>query len=120
MQYSRKPALRGLLSEHPARPVVSQLDQVRSLLRQGGGPISLYKGLGTQLVGVVPTSLVYMPTYELVTQLVRSLEQGGIAERSLPASQLASIATGIVSSCVRVPISVVKVRATAKWTPPAS
>ena len=68
-------------------------------------------GPETQLVGVVPTSLVYMPTYEAVSRLARAVDgaQWGLPA-ALPASQLASVATGVASSCVRVPISVVKAR----------
>jgi hypothetical protein len=112
MQYSRQP----VLIEPPASekraappPLLSQIDQVRHIVRRRGGPLSLYNGISTQLVGVVPTSLVYMPVYEVVSSGLRSVEAAHLGAGVLPASQLASIATGIASSCVRVPISVVKV-----------
>jgi len=114
LQYSRRPITRLQLAEAKvadSQPsAVTQLEQIRTIVRNGGGPLSLYKGIGTQLVGVVPTSLVYMPTYELVTELMRSLDATHFSGAGrLPASQIASVATGVVSSCVRVPISVVKV-----------
>lgn len=114
LQYSRKPVLiEPTASKRRAvvpPPVLSQMDQVRQIVRHRGGPLSLYNGISTQLVGVVPTSLVYMPVYEVVRAGVRSVEVAHFAGAVvLPAPQLASIATGIASSCVRVPISVVKV-----------
>ena len=87
------------------------LNDAKALVRIVSGPgsvRSLYRGLGTSLLGAVPMSLVYMPTYELVSTALKAAKAGGLP--GLPASQLASVATGVASSCVRVPISVVKAR----------
>jgi solute carrier family 25 S-adenosylmethionine transporter 26 len=75
----------------------------------GGGPPGgggtwvlpgLYRGLLPALVGVVPTALVYMPTYEF----------SKVALRDTSFSPLAGCITGCVCACVRVPISVIKSR----------
>lgn len=63
---------------------------------------SLYRGCSSQLLGVVPIALVYMPTYEISKAAAH-----GTALESTP---IAGVATGIVSAVVRVPVSVVKSR----------
>lgn len=73
-------------------------------------PIALYRGLGTSLVGAVPVALVYMPTYEGMKVAVQSLPPAESMGLVLPASQIASIATGLVCALVRVPVSIVKSR----------
>ena len=68
---------------------------VRSLYtadRVRAGLFSLYRGIGVQLIGVVPIALVYMPTYELSSAAVSGLS--GTLSLPLPASQLASLCTG--------------------------
>jgi hypothetical protein len=63
---------------------------------------SLYRGLGPQLIGVVPIALVYMPTYEFASAAVQGTY--------LAHTPLAGLATGVASATVRVPVSVVKSR----------
>ena len=53
------------------------------------------------MIGVVPSALVYMPTYEFARH----------ALRGTPFAPFAGCVTGVVSACVRVPTSVLKVRA---------
>ena len=64
--------------------------------------VSLYRGIGVQLVGVLPIALVYMPTYEFTKQRVR-----GTVLESTP---FAGVVTGVASAVARVPISVIKSR----------
>lgn len=59
---------------------------------------ALYRGFGASVVGAVPTSLVYMPTYEAAKACFAGT----------PLAPMSGVATGIVSACVRVPTSVVK------------
>ena len=49
-----------------------------------------------------------MPTYELVSTTLKAAKAGGLP--GLPASQLASVATGVACASVRVPVSMVKSR----------
>lgn len=63
---------------------------------------SLYRGVGPQMVGVVPIALVYMPTYEFASASV----QGTV----LAHTPIAGLATGVASASVRVPVSVIKSR----------
>lgn len=62
----------------------------------GGGVRNLYRGLTPALVGVIPTSLIYMPTYEAVKA------------HGYPA--LAGPLAGLAGTLVRVPMSVLKAR----------
>jgi len=57
---------------------------------------SLYRGLGPQLLGVVPISLVYMPTYEYVSAALQGTP--------LQHTPLAGVITGVASAVVRVPV----------------
>ena len=87
------------------------LNDAKALVRIVSGPgsvRSLYRGLGTSLLGAVPMSLVYMPTYELVSTALKAAKAGGLPW--LPASQFASVATGVVCASVRVPVSMIKSR----------
>lgn len=84
----------------------SETRQIGEMLRH---PAALYRGMGTSLVGGVPVSLAYMPTYELVKQWATTLAPPGYAPL-LPAAQLAAVTTGLVCSSVRVPVALVKSR----------
>jgi len=87
------------------------LNDAKALVRIVSGPgsvRSLYRGLGTSLLGAVPMSLVYMPTYELVSTALKAAKAGSLPW--LPASQFASVATGVVCASVRVPVSMIKSR----------
>lgn len=66
------------------------------------GMRSLYRGLGPQLVGVVPIAFVYMPTYEV--------SKAALHGTALQHTPLAGVLTGVASAVVRVPVSVVKAR----------
>jgi solute carrier family 25 S-adenosylmethionine transporter 26 len=59
---------------------------------------ALYRGLGASVAGAVPTSLVYMPTYEAAK----------LCFAGTLLAPLSGVVTGLVSACVRVPTSVVK------------
>ena len=61
---------------------------------------SLYAGLGPTMVGVVPTAVVYMPTYEF--------SKAALQGSRLEGSPVPGMLTGLASALVRVPISVVK------------
>ena len=61
---------------------------------------SLYRGLAPALIGVVPSALVYMPTYEV----------SKAALSGTPFAGLAGCITGCACACVRVPVSVVKAK----------
>ena len=76
-------------------------DDISALARELRRPTRLYAGIGVGLVGAVPQALVYMPTYEL-------LRGRGVS------TQLASLATGVVCSVVRVPVAVVRTRLQAR------
>ena len=86
----------------------AEMRAVVSMLRNK--PLSLYRGLSTTLAGAVPVSIVYMPTYEGMKHAVQSLPPSETLGFALPASQIASVATGLVCALVRVPVSVVKSR----------
>ena len=105
LQYDRS------LHAAPAAARLPLLNDAKAIVRIVTGPESarsLYRGLGTSLLGAVPMSLVYMPTYELVSTTLKAAKAGGLP--GLPASQLASVATGIACASVRVPVSMVKSR----------
>eukprot|EP00965_Chrysotila_dentata_P082005 2706265-Pleurochrysis_carterae.AAC.2 len=95
-------------------PIVGDILAMAAMMRHE--PLRLYNGLGASLIGAVPTSLVYMPTYELSKVVLKHLS-ATLPPNSLPISQLASIATGIACSCVRVPASVVKARMQLGYSP---
>jgi len=75
---------------------------------------SLYAGLGPSLLAVVPTALVYMPTYEAAAAALQAA--GAPAPLIAPA---AGVATGIACSVVRVPLSVAKSRVQLNLAPSA-
>ena len=81
---------------------VGQVGRGNTVRKVGAAVRSLYRGIGPQLLGVVPIALVYMPTYEFTKSAVR----GTVLEHT----PTAGIATGLVSALVRVPISLVKSR----------
>jgi hypothetical protein len=95
-----------------------------AMLRKTPHPVrSLYAGLGTSLLAVVPTALVYMPTYEAARYVVSPDPgggAGGVGTRGEGASvlvvppqlraPLAGVATGLACATVRVPLAVVKAR----------
>ena len=64
---------------------------------------TLYAGLVPALVAVVPTAVVYMPTYEFASAALKRAEFPIVAP-------LAGLATGLVCATVRVPASVLKSR----------
>lgn len=66
------------------------------------GVRSLYRGLSPSLIGVLPTALVYMPSYEYTKAAV----QGTFLERT----PFAGVVTGVASAVARVPVSVIKAR----------
>jgi len=72
-------------------------------------PRALYKGMGASLIGAVPTSVVYMPTYEFSKMALLKLAAAAPGVK-IPVAQVASVATGLACSSVRVPTSVVKAR----------
>lgn len=73
-----------------------------TLARLRTGVTSLYRGIGPQLLGVLPIAVVYMPTYEFTKEATR-----GTALERTPA---AGVATGVASAIARVPVCVVKSR----------
>lgn len=79
-------------------PLVRDAAGIVQQLRQ---PMDLYSGLGLGLISAVPQAMVYMPTYELCSTILRG---------SSVQVQLASVATGIACSIVRVPTGVIKTR----------
>ena len=90
-------------------PLVDDAKAVVGIISAPGAARTLYRGLSTSLIGAVPMSLVYMPTYELVSAALKSAKASGLA-MGLPASQLASVATGVACATVRVPVSMIKSR----------
>lgn len=66
--------------------------------------LSLYAGLIPSLLAVVPTAVVYMPTYEMASSALT----GSVASQFV--APLAGLATGIACATVRVPASVLKSR----------
>lgn len=79
---------------------------IKALIQQGGGK-ALYAGVGGNLVGVVPSSALFMAVYEPVKQAI----MGRVPEEK---SYLGPIgggaAAGLVSSAIRVPTEVIKQR----------
>ena len=82
LQYDRS------LHAAPAAARLPLLNDAKAIVRIVSGPESarsLYRGLGTSLLGAVPMSLVYMPTYELFSTTLKAAKAGGLP--GLPASQ---------------------------------
>ena len=90
----------GKMQSWRAWPVLGDFALLRAQPSADVGMRSLYRGLLPVLVGVVPTALVYMPTYEY----------SKAAFSGSPLASFAGCITGCVCACVRVPISVVKSR----------
>lgn len=75
---------------------------------------ALYAGLVPSLLAVVPTALVYMPTYEMASGALRPV----VAKELVP--PLAGVLTGIACATVRVPASVLKSRVQLGLAPSAT
>ena len=95
-----------LLTQATRSPHHSLVDPPLLKLTRGSrlfnGLRSLYRGIGPQLLGVLPISVVYMPSYELASSIFR--------ETPLQFTPAAGVVTGVVSAVVRVPVSVIKSR----------
>lgn len=63
---------------------------------------SLFRGVGPQLLGILPVAIVYMPTYEFT----KSAACGSTLEKT----PVAAVTTGMVSAVVRSPVSLIKSR----------
>ena len=84
-------------------PFWSDFSAALQMLRQDVTPLrSLYRGLSPALLGVLPVSAVYMPTYESAKDAFR-----GTPLQHTPA---AAVLTGAAAAVVRVPVSVLKSR----------
>jgi len=96
-------------------PLIADVNDSMNLLRSTPKPLrSFYAGLGTSLLAVVPSAIVYMPTYEFVRSVVDQDDPGyfgGVALPSAFRAPVAGVATGMVCAVVRVPLSVMKARA---------
>lgn len=102
LQYDRTKAAPGTVASRV--PFMNDAKLALGIVSRPGAARELYRGLGTSLIGAVPMALIYMPTYEIVSAAIRGMEL------PLPASQLASVATGVACASVRVPISLIKQR----------
>jgi len=89
---------------HWQAPVLNDVAGATHLLRRTKFK-TLYAGLVPAMAAVVPTAIVYMPTYEFA----RSLLKQAACQKEFVAP-LAGVATGIVCASVRVPASVLKSR----------
>lgn len=79
---------------------------LQALLQAGGGK-GLYAGVWGNLVGVAPSSAIFMAVYEPIKQRV----QGAVAEdKQYLGPVLAGMAAGTASSLTRVPTEVIKQR----------
>jgi len=88
-------------------PLIGDAKAMVSMALAPGAARELYLGLGTSLVGAVPVSLVYMPTYELSSIALKAISSTGVL---LPTAQLASVLTGCACALVRVPLTLIKSR----------
>lgn len=102
LQYDRTKASPGTVASRV--PFMNDAKLAFGIVSRPGAASELYRGLGTSLMGAVPMALVYMPTYEIVSTTIRGVEL------PLPASQLASVATGVACASVRVPVTLIKQR----------
>ena len=107
-------------------PILADIAGMAQWPREHFTPRSLYRGLLPSLLGALPMSLVYMPTYELSKQALAQTPAAplaGVVTGAVPASlpgprpptpppaqALSSRPVAQVTACVRVPISVVKAR----------
>ena len=89
-------------------PLIGDVAAMAKIITGPGAARDLYRGLGTSLVGAVPVSLVYMPTYELSSTALKTL--GGSLVLPLPTAQMASVLTGCACALVRVPLTLIKAR----------
>ena len=55
-------------------PLLNDARAVAGIVSSPGAVQTLYRGLSTSLIGAVPMSLVYMPTYELVKAALKTSE----------------------------------------------
>uniref|UniRef100_A0A7S1TXY9 ADP,ATP carrier protein n=1 Tax=Phaeomonas parva TaxID=124430 RepID=A0A7S1TXY9_9STRA len=84
-------------------PIVSDFRAGVRMLRAEISPLrSLFAGLTPSLLGVVPVSMVYMPTYELSKAYMR--------DTALEGTPAPAVLTGTASAIVRVPVTVLKAR----------
>ena len=94
-------------------PIVQDIVGAAKMLR-GTRVLSLYAGLAPSLVAVVPTAIVYMPTYELSARVFEASPAPAVL-----VAPLSGVMTGVVCASVRVPCSVVKTRVQAGLSPSA-
>lgn len=86
-------------------PFLGDLAGAYRILRTSS-PRALYRGLAPSLAAVVPTAIVYMPTYEAASALLTAAS----AVPAVAVAPLAGVMTGMACAAVRVPASVLKSR----------
>lgn len=80
---------------------------VRALFKAGGGK-ALYAGLWGNLVGVAPSTAIFMAVYEPIKQAVHNRSSSD--KRHILAPLVAGASSGLAASLIRVPTEVVKQR----------
>ena len=111
---SRPPRAPTLVQSFKRLPIANDFVEASRIVRQVPAR-ALYAGLWPSLLAVVPTALVYMPTYEAATAALKSF--GAPAPLVAP---IAGVATGAVCAVVRVPLSVAKSRVQLGLAPSAT
>ncbi|KAJ8601775.1 hypothetical protein CTAYLR_006830 [Chrysophaeum taylorii] len=96
-----------------AAPLMVDIAGVAKMLRSTN-VASLYAGLVPSLLAVIPTAIVYMPTYELASAALSPV----LASQAV--APLAGVVTGVVCATVRVPASVLKSRVQLGLAPSAT
>lgn len=86
-----------------AAPLLVDIAGAAQLVRSMGLGM-LYAGLVPSLLAVIPTAIVYMPTYEMASVWLRNTAPAQLVP------PLAGLLTGVVCATVRVPASVLKSR----------
>lgn len=103
----------GALAGSAVEAALYPLDTIKTRMQaaRGGAAVNwghLYKGLGGNLVGVVPACAVFFAVYEPAKRLL--LATDGDSHNSMGAHLVAAASGGLASSIIRVPTEVVKTR----------
>lgn len=103
----------GALAGSAVEAALYPLDTIKTRMQvaHGGAAVNwrhLYKGLGGNLVGVMPACAVFFAVYEPAKRLL--VASDGDSRHSMGAHLVAAASGGLASSLIRVPTEVVKTR----------
>ena len=103
----------GALAGAAVEAALYPLDTIKTRMQaaRGGTVVNwrhLYKGLGGNLIGVMPACALFFAVYEPAKRLL--VPSDGDARRSVGAHLVAAASGGLASSLIRVPTEVIKTR----------